>query len=53
MNLPSIDLSTILCLSYLITFLLGARGLTTHLHDGASEEGNVPFGVYTTPEVDL
>ncbi len=53
MSLPSIDLSTVLCLSYLFTFLFGARGLTRHLRDGVSEEGNVRTGVHPTPEVDL
>jgi len=36
MNLPTIDLSTVLFLFYFIAFLLGSRGLTTHLRDGAS-----------------
>ena len=35
MNLPPIDLSTVLFLFYFIAVLLGSRGLTTHLRDGA------------------
>lgn len=35
MNIPTIDLSTVLFLFYFIAFLLGSRGLTTHLRDGA------------------
>lgn len=35
MNLFTIDLSTLLFLFYFIAFLLGSRGLTTHLRDGA------------------
>lgn len=53
MSLPSIDLSSILLLSYVITFLLGARGLTMHLRDGVGEEVNVPTGSHSTPEVGL
>lgn len=34
MNLPPIDLSTVLFLLHLLAFLLGARGLNTHLRDG-------------------
>ena len=53
MNLPPIDLSTVLCLSYLFTFLFGARGLTGHLRDGVSGEGNVRTSVHPTPEANL
>lgn len=38
MSLPSIDLSTVIFLFYFIAFLIGSRGLTTHLRDGADAE---------------
>lgn len=38
MTFPTIDLSTVLFLFYFIAFLLGSRGLTTHLRDGADPE---------------
>lgn len=53
MNLPSFDPSTILLLSYVMTILLGARGLTRHLRDGARGEGNAPAAFHPTREVAL
>ena len=52
MNLPTIDLSTVLFLFYFIAVLLATRGLTTHMRDSPCEPqcaGQQEAGLHVPP----